>query len=138
MAKPLKLLLVEDNPGDRCLLEALLYETHPGCFELLCAGSLAEGLELARSPGLAIVLLDLGLPDSQGTDTLRRMRAGAPGLPIVVFTGHDDDRLAADALREGAQDYLVKGTGDGALIARSIRYSIERKRGDDMLHRAYD
>ena len=74
-----------------------------------------------------IVLLDLSLPDSFGLETLARWQAAAPTLPVIVLTGSDDEALAVAAVREGAQDYLVKGRIDGALLLQAIRYAIERK-----------
>jgi signal transduction histidine kinase len=80
---------------------------------------------------VAVVLLDLSLPDSQGFDTFRRVRAAAPDVPVVVLSGLQDERMAARAVREGAQDYLVKGQVDGQLLARSLRYAIERRRAEE-------
>src|SRR5204862_1143637 len=85
---------------------------------------------LAHS-GVDVVLLDLGLPDSQGLDTFVRARRGAPNEPIVVISGLDDEQLALEAVRSGAQDYLVKGRIEGQLLARVLRYAIERKRAEE-------
>src|SRR5207253_7121818 len=81
--------------------------------------------------GVDVVLLDLGLPDSQGIDTFVRARRGAPNEPIVVISGLDDERLALEAVRSGAQDYLVKGRIEGQLLARVLQYAIERRRAED-------
>ena len=73
------------------------------------------------------ILLDLGLPDAQGLEAVRRVRAAAPGVPLVVMTGLDDEALAAQALQEGAQDYLIKGQIEARGLLRALRYAIERK-----------
>ena len=84
--------------------------------------------ELAEDKKAAdIVLLDLGLPDAQGLEAVRRARAVAPGVPLVVLSGIDDERMAIEALHDGAQDYLVKGQIDARSLLRSLRYAIERK-----------
>jgi two-component system, cell cycle sensor histidine kinase and response regulator CckA len=79
------------------------------------------------------VLLDLSLPDSQGLDTFLELHRQAPGLPIIVLTGLDDETLAMRAMHEGAQDYLPKGQVDGNLLGRSIRYAIERQQSEEAL-----
>ena len=119
-------LLIEDNPGDARLVQETLAQVGGGRFHLECADTLTTGVErLARQP-IDAVLLDLALPDSQGLDTVRRALEGAPGVAIVVLTSTDDDVLAAQALHAGAQDYLVKGSLDGDLLARTLRHAIER------------
>src|SRR6185295_18059600 len=77
------------------------------------------------------VLLDLGLPDAQGLDGLRRLLPVAHGAAICVLTGHGDDHLGAEAVAEGAQDYLIKGQVEGVLLARAVRYAVERKKADE-------
>jgi two-component system cell cycle sensor histidine kinase/response regulator CckA len=78
-----------------------------------------------------VILLDLSLPDSSGLETVNRMRAAAPEMPVVVLSSQDDEEIALQALHKGAEDYLVKERGDGELIARSVRYSIERKGAEE-------
>src|SRR6202023_3990756 len=80
-----------------------------------------------------IILLDLGLADAQGLQSIRRARAVAPGVPLVVLTGLDDESLATRALQEGAQDYLIKGQIDTRGLLRALRYAIERKAVEDAL-----
>ena len=131
--RPMRVLLVEDNPGDARLLQESLSEAGDGAFELIHAGRLSEGLEYLCGSEFDIVLLDLSLPDSQGLETFSTTQATAPQVAIVVLTGLADDVLAAAALREGAQDYLVKGQVDPNLLARSIRYTAQRKRSEEAL-----
>jgi signal transduction histidine kinase len=122
--------LIEDNPGDARLIKEFLGETGRA-FELDWVDSLSKGLK--RLDGKDAILLDLTLPDSIGLDTFRKIHFEAPALPIIVLTGNDDDALSSKALQEGAQDYLVKGQVSGQILARSIRYAIERKRIDEAL-----
>lgn len=125
--KPIQVLLVEDNLGDARLLQELLDEAAPTQFELTHVQRLAEALACLEGEAYDVVLLDLGLPDSHGVDTVVQVAAVAPSVPIVVLTGLQDEELAVRAVREGAQDYLIKGQIDGTLLARSIRYATERK-----------
>jgi putative two-component system response regulator len=126
---PIRLLLVEDNPGDARLVQLLLAEV--GGFVLETAGTLKEAIaRLAEYPAEA-VLLDLSLPDSHGLGTIDTMRAAAPHLPLLVFTGLDDEAMGRAAVQRGCQDYLIKGQGDGHLIRRAVTYSIERKTVED-------
>src|ERR1700728_4061022 len=107
--KALQVLLVEDNAGDVRLLREMFSKERPDSFELthLLRMSDAE-IHLAKG-GVEIVLLDMGLPDEHGLDTVRRSLAAAPGVPVIVLTGLDDEGLAAAAMKAGAQDYLIKG-----------------------------
>ena len=132
-ANNLSILLVEDNPGDARLIRELLTEAKGASFNLAVADLLATGLARLSAGGTDAVLLDLSLPDSQGLDTLVRVRAQAPHIPIVVLTGQEDETLGLELVQAGAQDYLVKGQVDGNLLARSIRYAVERKRTEEEL-----
>ncbi|MBU0508831.1 response regulator [bacterium] len=125
---PIRILLVEDNPGDVRLLREALRELNGGQSLLKAVGSLSDALRCVSEESFDVVLLDLTLPDSDGYQTLARMRARTEDLPIVVLTGHDDEEFAAEALRLGAQDYLIKGRSNGSLVLRSARYAIERAR----------
>jgi two-component system, cell cycle sensor histidine kinase and response regulator CckA len=127
---PLSVLLVEDNPAHARLVSDLLEAVAGQPIALTHSGRLADALNRLRHDGFSAVLLDLSLPDSDGLETFTRVRAGAPNAPIVVLTGLADEETAARAVREGAQDYLVKGTVDGPLLWRSIRYAIERHAAD--------
>ena len=97
--------------------------------ELTRARTLAEAAG-AGLAGFDCVLLDLDLPDAQGLDGLRDLRALAPELAVLVLTGLDDERRGVEAVAAGAQDYLVKGTTSGVLLARSLRYAVERRRAE--------
>ena len=130
---PVRVLLVEDNPGDARLVEILLSGTGQD-FDVKHVGTLGDALDELDQP-FGVVLLDLSLPDSAGLQTVERMRRAAPELPLVVLSGRDDEEIALQALQGGAEDYLVKGQGDGDLISRSIRYSIERKIAEEKLAR---
>jgi sigma-B regulation protein RsbU (phosphoserine phosphatase) len=129
--KAVKVLLIEDNPGYSRLIQEILAEAKGSPFELECAGRLATGLACLAQGRIDVVLLDLGLPDSQGLSTLVKVQAEASTVPVVVLTGLDDETLAVDAVQEGAQDYLVKGQVDSSLLRHSILYAIERKRAEE-------
>jgi signal transduction histidine kinase len=133
--EPIKVLLVEDNLGDARLLYEGLEEALPEQFQMTHVRRLSEALEYLWGETCNVVLLDLGLPDSHGLDTLIVMRAQAPGVPIVVLTGFQDEALAAEALKGGAQDYLVKGQVDSKLLGRSMRYAMVRKTAEEALLR---
>lgn len=108
-------------------------------FKLVHAATLKEGLERLAAGGIDLVLLDLTLPDCTGLDTFTRVAAGATEIPIIVLSGQDDESLAMKTVHEGAQDYLVKGQGvDARIIARSMRYAIERKRAEEAIAKERD
>lgn len=122
----LPVLLVEDEPGDARLVRELLREAEPR-YVMDTAASLAAALAQLAQKRYAAVLLDLGLPDSQGLQTLRAVLQSAGPMPLVVLSGRDDESLAIRSIQLGAQDYVVKGRGDGVHLARALRYAIERK-----------
>jgi signal transduction histidine kinase len=126
----IRALLVEDNPGDARLIREMLREAGAGhaSVDIAHADRLASGLEHLASMGADVILLDLSLPDSSGFDTFSVLHTAAPGVPIVVLSGLDDESLAIRAVQEGAQDYLVKGQVDGGTILHALRYAIERQR----------
>jgi phosphoserine phosphatase RsbU/P len=126
--KTIKVLLVEDSRGDARLIQEYLGEVEGLQFEVENADRLAQGLARQARGGIDVVLLDLSLPDSRGLDTFLQFHAAAPGVPIVVLTGFNDEVLAVKAVQEGAEDYLVKGYVNSNLLARSLRYAIERTR----------
>ncbi|MBI4498795.1 MAG: response regulator [Chloroflexi bacterium] len=121
-------LLVEDNPGDALLIQELLAEASGSRYRLEWANRLSTGLARLAAGGFDLVLLDLSLPDSSGLDTFRTVQSQAPAVPVVVLTGLNDEAVAVQAVQEGAQDYLPKGLLEGNLLARALRYAIERQR----------
>lgn len=123
----IKILLVEDNPGDVRLLEELFKDVNNFPVEIRNAARLGVAFANLRQESFDIILLDLTLPDSKGLETLTSMLENAPDLPIILLTGMHDESLGIEALKQGAQDYLLKGEVDSNLIVRSIRYAIERK-----------
>ncbi len=131
MSESIRILLVEDNPADARLLSEFLAEAENFYFDLVRVARLGDALRRLGTERFDVMLLDLSLPDAQGLETVAR--AYKHGAPIVVLTGSDDKDLAIRALREGAQDYLVKGQIETALLERSIRYAIERHRSEEMI-----
>jgi len=125
---PLTVLLVEDNPGDARLLRDSLAEDAGDAIRLLWVSDLGSAVDEAATELIDAVVLDLNLPDSNGFETFARMKAAAPGVPVIVLTGIEDDQLGFRAIQEGAQDYLSKGDFSGSKIARSLRYAVERHR----------
>jgi signal transduction histidine kinase/DNA-binding NarL/FixJ family response regulator len=130
---PIHVLLIEDNPGDARLLRALLQETGSSQFELVHAERFSDALTRLSERRFDVVLLDLSLPDAQGIETISRLGGQADGTPIVILTGPNDEQIPIRALQQGAQDYLVKGQVDGQLLARALRYSIERHKAEESL-----
>src|ERR1700693_765084 len=126
--KPLRVLLVEDSAGDARLLREMFRSEGPGSFVLTHVERMSEALPHLAKGDLDIVLLDMGLPDGHGLDTVRRALAAAPGVPVIVLTGLDDEDLAALAMKEGAQDYLIKGQIENRALPRALRHAIERYR----------
>jgi len=131
--RPTTVLLIEDNPGDARLIREMLSEGGGDRFELKRATHLSAGLKRLVNYDIGLVLLDLGLPDSQGFDTFVKIYTQAPRVPIVVLSGLADEQLAIKTVQEGAQDYLVKGHVDSHALVRTICYAIERKRMEELL-----
>jgi predicted heme/steroid binding protein/CheY-like chemotaxis protein/uncharacterized membrane protein len=126
----IRVLLVEDNPGDARLVLDMLAEAKTAEYSTDWKQTLADGLKSLGQNVFDIVLLDLGLPDSpQRSMTFTRVQAVAPTVPIIVMTGLDDEIFAVTTVRRGAQDYLVKGKIDSDTLARTIRYAVARKLG---------
>lgn len=123
----MRVLHIEDDAGEARLLEETLRGLALSArWEGARASTLAEGLRLAKRGGFDAILLDLGLPDSQGLESLRAVRKVNPDVPVVVLTGLEDDETALQALRDGAQDYLVKGRITGPVLVRVLNHSIAR------------
>jgi DNA-binding response OmpR family regulator len=133
-------LLVEDNLGDARLLREMFNEHAAQNSELTLVASMSGAEKHLSEHSVDLILLDLGLPDAQGLEAIRRARAAAPRAALVVLTGRDDESLAAQALQEGAQDYLVKGQIDTRRLLRALRYqapgSVERRIHSDSEPRA--
>jgi sigma-B regulation protein RsbU (phosphoserine phosphatase) len=130
-ARPLRhvtVLLIEDNRGDARLIQEYLGEVEGLSFTLEIRERFVAGLERLARGGIDVVLLDLSLPDSRGLETFVRLHREGPAVPVVVLTGFNDEILAVKAVQEGAEDYLVKGYVNSNLLARSLRYAIERFR----------
>ena len=132
----MKILLVEDNPGDVRLLQEFLWDVTSVKLQLKQAQELEEALNFLEKERFDVILLDLLLPDSEGLETFLKIHHQAPAIPIIVLTGFDDDTLATRAMQEGAQDYLVKGQVNGDLLVRSMRYAIERQRTEEALRQS--
>jgi diguanylate cyclase (GGDEF)-like protein len=128
--------LVEDNDGDARLVELMVQGTFGKDIELSRARSLAEAMELLDTATPDCVVLDLGLPDSDGLEAVRQIKDRAPLMAVVVLTGGVDIELGTEAVTAGAQDYLVKGNTVDETLTRSIRYAVVRKRGEDALYRS--
>ncbi len=126
MGDPSSVLLVEDNPGDAELVNDLLIESMPA-LRVLRAERIADALQILNDRSVDVVLLDLSLPDSSGLDGLQQIRAAVPRVPVVVLTGSANRALGETALYDGAQDYLLKGKGDGEGLATAIRYAVLRQ-----------
>ena len=135
-SEPIKILLVEDNPADCRLLRELLAELTTARFELAQVDRLSAAHERLKGESFHIILTDLSLPDSQGLEAFHALHAAAPSTAVIVLSGVDDETVATGAVREGAQDYLVKSRLDAHLLGRSIRYAIERQRAEDKLARS--
>jgi MinD-like ATPase involved in chromosome partitioning or flagellar assembly/FixJ family two-component response regulator len=134
---PYRILLIEDNPGDVRLFKEALAEATSAGFALECAGTLSQGLERLAQGDLDLIVSDLTLPDSRGIETFNTLQEQQSGMPIIVLTGEQDESLGIRAVREGAQDYLLKAELSPGALARSIVYAIERHRQyEQQLHRA--
>jgi diguanylate cyclase (GGDEF)-like protein/PAS domain S-box-containing protein len=129
------LLLVEDNPADVRLLREMFREQNSLRTELTQVETMRAAEEHLAGCTTDIILLDLGLPDAQGLESIRRARAVAPHVPLVVLTALDDESIAAKALQAGAQDYLIKGQIDARGLLRALRYAVERKSMQEELFR---
>jgi PAS domain S-box-containing protein len=126
------ILIVEDEPALSSLYENVL--SRQGMVR--CCGNLESALEALREHAYEVVLLDLGLPDSQGLESLARIRRHAPEAAVVITTGAGDENLALEALRNGAQDYLLKDRLDSSTLVRAIRYALERKQTENKLYQS--
>lgn len=128
LREQVKILLVEDDPDDVWIMQGLLGDRWDGPFQLTHAEMLEVAIRHMATRQFDIVLLDLSLPDSQGIETFARMYREAPEVPIVVLTGNADETVGISAVQAGAEDYLIKGQVDDAILIRSVRYAVERGR----------
>lgn len=124
--KQVKVLLIEDNPADARLVEIFLKEATMIEAEIVKAKELNEGLQHLEEAEFDVILLDLTLPDSQGFNTIKTMIEEFPEYTIIVMTGMDDETIALNSVKAGAQDFIVKGQFDSNLLSRTISYAIER------------
>ncbi len=131
MTERLNVLIIEDNPADADLIRDALPEMGHIRFHSESVPRLSDAIARLATGGIDIVLTDLGLPDSQGLATFRKLRQLAPDLAIIVLTCDNDQETAVAAVREGAQDFLVKDQVSGNLLLRAVRYAIERKQAED-------
>lgn len=134
-AEPLVILLIEDNPGDYRLVREMLDEVPGDAFKLLHADQVSSAIPMLEINSVDIILLDLGLPDGNGLDTLVKVHALAPEVPIVVLSQVEDEAMAVKAVRIGAQDFLVKTHITSQQLSRSVRYAMERRQLQEHLHR---
>ncbi|WP_051185110.1 PAS domain S-box protein [Desulfatiglans anilini] len=137
LEQPVRVLLVEDNPADRDLVAEFM-ETADFPSETDWAPTLDKAFGFLAWKDYDVMLLDLGLPDSQGIETARTMLEFQPGLPIVVLTGQSDHQMAREAIKNGAQDYILKQDLSPEIISRSIRYAIDRQSFENELAAVYE
>lgn len=126
MEEKVNILLIEDNPADARILDYYLQESYTGMYTLMIADYLSKGLEYLEKHSFNIIIVDLTLPDSNGLDTFRHIFEKSPETPIIVLTGVEDESMGVNALKLGAQDFLIKGKVRSKGLRRSIKYSIER------------
>jgi len=131
MNQAINILLIEDNGTLADLMTQVLSPSPSARFSVQTAASLALGLHRLAAGGIEVVLLDLSLPDSSGLASFTALYSQFPSVPIVVLTALEDETLALTALREGAQDYLIKSENNPRSLTRAIRYAVERKRGEE-------
>lgn len=126
--EPIRVLLVEDNPADARLVSHSLEQVKTQPFRIAKVEDLQTALHNLDNMPFDVMLLDLSLPDSHGLETVRRAHSHAPDVAIIVLTGYEEEAMGVQSLRAGAQDYLIKGQANGALLTRSMQYAIERQR----------
>jgi len=127
MKKLFKVLLVEDNPGDAFLIQEQFKTAKTYVFYLTHVEYLAQAITSLAKDSFDVILLDLSLPDSRGIETLKTLKEHSWEIPIVILSGINDEELAIQAVRQGAQDYLVKGKVNSETLVHALRYAIERK-----------
>jgi signal transduction histidine kinase/DNA-binding response OmpR family regulator len=135
MNEALHILLVEDNAGDAELMEIFLEGINNPRYVITTVSRLSQALTAMTEMPFDLILLDLGLPDSDGLDTLQKIIGADPTLPVVVLTGNLDEQLAIDAVKSGAEDFLIKGHISSQLLSRVLRYALERKKNERSLRK---
>jgi two-component sensor histidine kinase/DNA-binding response OmpR family regulator len=135
MTEPVRVLIVEDNPADVDLVRAYLPDSGLMRFEIESVSRLSKALSRVNEKGIDLLFIDLGLPDSQGLETFLKLQKAAPETPAIILTGNDDEETAATAVRNGAQDYLIKGEIGRNALVRAACYAVERKRAEETLWR---
>jgi diguanylate cyclase (GGDEF)-like protein len=126
----IRILLVEDNPGDARLVDEMLREPDPTRFTVTRVDRVGKAVRRLASERFDAILLDLDLPDARGLEALPPVVKAAPGVPIVVLSGAYNEASAVEAVQNGAQDYLIKGKSSGELVSRAILYAIQRKQSE--------
>jgi PAS domain S-box-containing protein len=134
--KPLRVLIIEDDAVDRMQLERLLANSSLDVAEVKCANRLATAIDMLQQSTFDVLLLDLGLPDSQGLESIIQIQTHVPDVPVIVLSGLDDENTATTAVQKGVQDYLIKGQVDSTVLMRSVRYALERKKAERQLQMA--
>jgi two-component system sensor histidine kinase UhpB len=130
-SEPLSILVIEDNPSDSFLIEQMLSTSELAIEKIFTCEHLADGIRLIEQNQISIVLSDLSLPDSFGMETFLKIRKHSSQIPVIILTGLSDSEMALQALKKGAQDYLVKGEFNTSFLVKSILYSIERKKAEE-------
>lgn len=133
-----RILVIEDDPSQLRLVQAYLERSRDCEYDLVACNSVSAGLAQLAESEFDVVLLDLGLPDSQGLETFHSIHSGAPNVPIVIHSALSDQAIAIDAVKQGAQDYLVKGQTSGEVMTRALNYAIERTRISEQLRCALE
>jgi CheY-like chemotaxis protein len=122
--KTCKILLVEDNPVDAHVVTEALTKTGEVNFSVTRAERLSEAIDRLRAESFDLVLLDFMLPDSEGLATFAAVQQQAPGVPIMALTALSDEKIAIEAVRQGALDVLVKGQVQPAALKRAVHYAL--------------
>jgi PAS domain S-box-containing protein len=137
-ASVLTILVVEDNAGDFLLIQQMLFEIKDFSKSIIHADTLQLAIDATEANQIDVILLDLSLSDSYGIDSFLRLSEVVPQTPILILSGLNDKTFAKDAVKNGAQDYLVKGEFEEKLLSKSIQYSIERKASIELLRQSQE